>query len=88
MITAYFENGRPHVSAHIEIPRLNIRCRLGSSPKAENASEDSIRGPAWPQRKDLGHAPALVVLRTNPREFWACSRYWDTPSCTFTAQPW
>ena len=24
MITAYFENGRPHVSAHIEIPRLNI----------------------------------------------------------------
>ena len=28
----------------------------------------------------------VVVLRTNPREFWACSRYWDTPSCTFTAQ--
>ena len=27
----------------------------------------------------------LVVLRTNPREFWACTRYWDTPSCTFTA---
>ena len=27
----------------------------------------------------------VVVLRTNPREFWACSRYWDTPSCTFTA---
>ena len=24
MITAYFDNGRPHVSAHIEIPRLNI----------------------------------------------------------------
>ena len=24
MITAYFDNGRPHVSAHIEIPRLNF----------------------------------------------------------------
>ena len=25
MIIGYFENGRPHVSAHVEIPRLNIR---------------------------------------------------------------
>ena len=25
MITGYFENGRPHVSAHVEIRRLNIR---------------------------------------------------------------
>ena len=24
MITAYLDNGRPHVSTHIEIPRLNI----------------------------------------------------------------
>lgn len=24
------------------------------------------------------------MLRTNPREFWACSRYWDTPFCAFT----
>ena len=28
----------------------------------------------------------VVVLRTNPRRFWACSRYYDTPSCTFTRQ--
>lgn len=27
----------------------------------------------------------VVVLRTKPRPFWACNRYWDTPSCTFTA---
>ena len=25
------------------------------------------------------------MLRTNPREFWGCSRYWGTTSCTFTA---
>ena len=25
MIIGYFENGRPHVSAHVEIRRLNIR---------------------------------------------------------------
>ena len=25
MITGYLENGRPHVSVHVEIPRLNIR---------------------------------------------------------------
>ncbi len=28
----------------------------------------------------------VVVLRTNPRKFWGCSRYWDTPSCRFTEQ--
>ena len=35
--------------------RTTPRCRLGSSPKAQNASEDSLRGPPWSQRKDLGH---------------------------------
>ena len=58
--------------------------RLVSCLKAGNPL-DSLRGSPWPKRKHLRHAPALVVLRTNPREFWACSRYWDTPSCTFTA---
>ena len=29
--------------------------------------------------------PGLVVLRTNPRKFWACRRHWDIPSCAFTA---
>ena len=27
----------------------------------------------------------IVVLRTGPSQFWACTRYWNTPSCTFTA---
>ena len=30
-------------------------------PKGKNASEDSLRGPAWPQRKDLWHAPAFAI---------------------------
>ena len=36
-------------------------CRLVSKPKAENASEDSIRGSPWPQRKDFGHSPAFAI---------------------------
>ena len=27
----------------------------------------------------------IVVLRTGPSQFWACTGYWNTPSCTFTA---
>ena len=28
----------------------------------------------------------IIVLRTSPRRFWACTRYWDQHSCTFTEQ--
>ena len=48
--------------------RTAPRCRLGSSPKAENASEDSIRGPAWPQRKNLGTSPAFAIGPTAVEE--------------------
>ena len=27
----------------------------------------------------------IVVLRSGPSQFWACTGYWNTPSCTFTA---
>ena len=27
----------------------------------------------------------IVVLRTGPSQFWACTGYWNTPPCTFTA---
>ena len=41
--------------------RTAPRCRLGSNHKAENASEDSLRGPACPQRKDSGTPPAFAI---------------------------
>ena len=35
-------------------------CRLGSSPEAEN-TQDSPRGPPWPQHKNLGTSPAFAI---------------------------
>ena len=62
-------------------------CRTGY------AAVDTENGVATCSNQDCAEPPqvcprcgiGLVVLRTNPREFWACTRYWDTPSCTFTA---
>ena len=36
-------------------------CRLGSSLNAQNASEDSLKGPPWLQRKNLGTSPAFAI---------------------------
>ena len=47
--------------------RTTPRCRLVSKPKAQNASEDSIRGPAWPQRKNLGHPPRVCHWPNGPQ---------------------
>ena len=68
------------------------------APKCPNcrtgyAAVDTDNGVATCSNQDCTEPPqvcprcgiGLVVLRTNPREFWACTRYWDTPSCTFTA---
>ena len=43
------------------MPLRQSRCRLGSKPKAENATQDSPRGPPWLQRKYLGHPPPFAI---------------------------
>ena len=57
-------------------------CRFARAPvplpysKGIGTALHFLNAPAWPKPNDLGHVTALVVLRTNPREFWTCSRYW------------
>ena len=43
-------------------------CTPVSNHKAENASEDSVRSPACPQRKNLGTPPAFAIGATAVEE--------------------
>ena len=42
-------------------------CRLGSSPEAEEATQDSPRGPPWPQRKNSGHSLEVCHWPNGPQ---------------------
>ena len=62
-------------------------CRVGYATINTNSAKATCSNPDChePPRICPECRKGVVVLRTNPRRFWACSRYWDTPSCTFTA---
>lgn len=71
MTTGYFENGRPHVSAHVEIRRLNIR---GTIPLLVDTGADDVdpRLPSLLGQDILRnwrtiHEPALQRLEFMPR---------------------
>ena len=62
-------------------------CRAGYVTIYANSAKATCSNPDChePPRTCPQCRKGVVVLRTNPRRFWACSRYYDTPSCTFTA---
>ena len=51
---------KPQLASN-RVPLRESRCRPVSGPEAQNASEDSIRAPAYLQRKNLWHEPAFAI---------------------------
>ncbi len=62
-------------------------CRVGYATINAHSTRATCSNPDChePSRTCPEYRKGIVVLRTNPRRFWACSRYYDTLSCTFTA---
>ena len=62
------------------------RCRLGYTTFDGGASGATCTNPNCRHQARICPqcTTGVIVLRTNPSRFWGCSRYWDTPSCTYT----
>ena len=69
------------------LPPRCPNCGVGYATINPNSAKTTCSNPncLGPPRICPKCSQGVVVLRTNPRRFWACSRYWDIPSCTFTA---
>ena len=69
---------KPQLASN-RVPLRESLCRLVSKPKVEEAPPRSLRGYAWPQRRDLGtntHGGTSLRSWSKSARRWTCySRY-------------